>query len=254
MENQLKTLRTWLGDSHRITVLTGAGISTESGIPDFRSEKGVWQDEALLAAMTDHHLRNNPDDFWPKYKRTFLRPEYLRAQPNEGHRALARLEAQGKRVTIITQNVDGLHQLAGSTRVWEVHGSARSARCPRCGTEYGLSHILSEDVPRCTWEDVKGSVCGRVLHPDTVLFGQAVRHYGEALHAVQDCDLLLIIGTSLTVEPIASLPRFADRASTRIVLLNLDETDFDDRAHLVIHAKAGEVLRQAVPAGGAAPA
>ncbi|WP_035462101.1 NAD-dependent protein deacylase [Alicyclobacillus macrosporangiidus] len=254
MKNELETLKTWLADSRRITVLTGAGMSTESGIPDFRSEQGVWQDETLLEAMTDHHLRNDPEDFWPKYKRTFLRPEYLRAMPNDGHLALARLEGQGKEVTVITQNVDGLHQLAGSTRVWEVHGSARLARCPRCGSEYGLAHILAEDVPRCTWEDAKGAVCGRVLHPDTVLFGQPVRHYDEALYAVRACDLLLVIGTSLTVEPVASLPKFADRASTRIVLVNLDETGFDPHAHLVIRAKAGEVLRQAVLEGGAATA
>ncbi|MCL6516809.1 MAG: NAD-dependent protein deacylase [Alicyclobacillus sp.] len=243
----MDTLRSWLEDSRRITVLTGAGMSTESGIPDFRSENGIWQDEALLGAMTDHHLREDPEDFWPKYKRTFLAPEYLRAEPNAGHRALARLEQLGKRVTVITQNVDGLHQLAGSSDVLEVHGSARIARCPRCGSEYGLDHILASDIPRCTWEDQKGAVCGRILHPDTVLFGQPIRHYEKSLYAIHACDLLLIVGTSLTVEPVASLPHFADHAATRIVLINLDETPFDPHADLLIHAKAGEVLARCVP-------
>ncbi|MBX5436675.1 MAG: NAD-dependent protein deacylase [Alicyclobacillaceae bacterium] len=242
----VENLRAWLASSERIAVLTGAGISTESGIPDFRSEHGVWQDEDLLAAMTDRHLREAPDDFWPKYKRTFLRPEYVAAQPNDGHGAIAQLERRGKDVTVITQNVDGLHQLAGSTRVLEVHGSARFARCPRCRSEYGLDHLLAHDIPRCTREDAKGAVCGAVLHPDTVLFGQPVRHFDEAIRAIHRSDLLLVIGTSLTVEPVASLPECAQRDRTRVVIVNLEITSFDARADLVIHAKAGEVLREAV--------
>jgi NAD-dependent deacetylase len=230
-----------------IVVLSGAGISTESGIPDFRSENGVWQDPDLVRAMSDTWLRRFPHDFWPKFKQVFMRPEYLQARPNAGHLALAELERRGKRVTVLTQNVDGLHQLAGSTRVFELHGGVRKAQCPVCRQEYGLDDILAEEVPICRWTNPKGAECGHVLHPDTVLFGQPVRHLELAAAAVQACDLLLVLGTSLTVNPVADLPDYARRAGVRIAIVNLDETYVDPFADVVIHARIGDVLPKVIP-------
>jgi NAD-dependent deacetylase len=230
-----------------IVVLSGAGISTESGIPDFRSDNGVWQDPDLVRAMSDAWLRRFPSDFWPKFKQVFMRPEYLQARPNAGHLALAELERRGKRVTVLTQNVDGLHQLAGSTRVFELHGGVRKAHCPVCRQVYGLDDILAEEVPTCRWTNQKGAECGHVLHPDTVLFGQPVRHFELAAAAVHACDLLLVLGTSLTVNPVAELPVYARRAGVSIAVVNLDETYVDPFADVVIHAKIGDVLPTVVP-------
>ncbi|MBX6352956.1 MAG: NAD-dependent protein deacylase [Thermoflavifilum sp.] len=243
---EIEELARLLQNSGRIMVLTGAGMSTESGIPDFRSENGVWQDHTLLEAMSDEYLRRYPEAFWPRFKSVFLRPEYVQAEPNMGHLALAALEQLGKPVSIYTQNVDGLHQKAGSRRVFEVHGSAKRAYCPVCGAVYGLDHVLREDVPRCHAFTMKGGDCDHILYPDTVLFGQPVRHYERALLAARECDLLLVIGSSLTVEPVASLPGWIDRQRTRLAIINLDETPYDDVADLVIHAKVGEVLPRAV--------
>jgi NAD-dependent deacetylase len=243
---KVQELARLIQDCGRIMVLTGAGMSTESGIPDFRSENGVWQDESLLEAMTDRFLHLYPEQFWPIFKSVFLKPEYVRAEPNMGHLALAALEELGKPVSIYTQNVDGLHQKAGSRRVYELHGSARWARCPACASVYGLEHVLREEVPRCHTFGMKGDECNHILHPDTVLFGQPVRHYEQALIEARECDLLLVIGSSLTVEPVASLPGWIDRKKTKLAIINLDETPYDDVADLVIHEKVGKVLPAAV--------
>lgn len=235
-------LRQWIQESQSIVVLSGAGMSTESGIPDFRSPGGVWQDEELMEAMSDRYLRVHPEDFWQKFKFGFMSPEYLRATPNLGHLALARLANQGKDVAVFTQNVDGLHQTAGSSLVYELHGNIRSANCPRCHTEYHLPYLLEHDVPRCDWVNPKGQVCDTVLSPDIVLFGQMVRHYEEAVYAIRNCDLFLILGTSLMVEPVADLPSYVARERTKLVIVNLDVTHYDGIADLVIHDKVGEVL------------
>lgn len=217
-------------------------MSTESGIPDFRSGGGFWENSDLLQMMTDNYLTRYAEAFWPRYKQVFLNPAFIAAQPNPGHRALHALESENRSVAVFTQNVDGLHQLAGSTHVYEVHGSTRKAYCPRCQTRYELSDILAEPVPRCSWETPKGTVCDTILHPDTVLFGQPVRHLGEAVVQIQHCSLLLVLGTSLTVEPVASLPYYRSK-SCRLVIINLEPTHLDDEADLVIYAKIGETLR-----------
>lgn len=234
-------------NASNIVVLTGAGMSTESGIPDFRSDDGVWQDEALVHVMSDSYLRRFPQAFWPKFKQVFMRPEYLRAEPNAGHLALAALERLGKQVTVFTQNVDGLHQLAGSTTVFELHGSVRKAECPACMQSYGLDGILAQEVPTCHWENAKGSECGFVLHPDTVLFGQQVRHLERAVLAAARCDLFLVLGTSLMVDPVAELPNYARAAGVPIAVVNLEETYIDVHAEVVIRGKIGEVLPKLLP-------
>ena len=236
-----------LQNSENIVVLTGAGMSTESGIPDFRSDSGLWQDDELMQAMSLNYLRYFPERFWPKFKHVFLRPEYLQAQPNSGHLALAELEGMGKRIQVFTQNVDGLHGVAGNTQVFELHGNLGKAKCPVCHTPYVLDHILATDVPRCTWENQKGALCGHVLDPDTVLFGQDVRHYGRAQLAIAKADLMLVLGTSLTVDPVAELPHFAiEQTRVQLVIVNLEPTYCDKWARLVIRGKVAEVVSQAV--------
>ena len=240
--DDVTTLREWVNQSHTITVLSGAGMSTESGIPDFRSPNGVWADEQLMDAMSDVYLESSPEDFWVKYKFAFLGDGLLQAQPNAAHLALAWLEEQGKKVSVYTQNVDGLHQKAGSRHVYEMHGSVRKARCPVCHRFYGLDYILAEKVPYCRAYDVKGTDCNHILHPDTVLFGQEVRHFQQAAFSMMESDLVLIVGSSLTVYPAADLPRFAKQGRAKVALVNLEPTDFDGSVDLVLHGKAGEIL------------
>lgn len=235
-------LKQLIQESTAISVLSGAGMSTESGIPDFRSAGGIWADEELMSAMSDRYLRLHPEDFWPKFKFGFMSKEYLSAQPNQGHYALARLADAGKDLVIFTQNVDGLHQAAGSKTVYELHGNMRTAICPRCHTEYGLDFLLQQDVPRCDWVNPKGQVCDTVLRPDTVLFGQMVRHYEEAVRSIRESDLLLVLGTSLMVEPVADLPSYVVKERTRLAIVNLDVTHYDSLADVVVHARIGDVL------------
>lgn len=238
----IDALRQWVRESRTITVLSGAGISTESGIPDFRSPTGIWADERLMDAMSKWYLEEQPEDFWTKYKYAFLGDNLLQAEPSGAHLALAWLEEQGKRVQIYTQNVDGLHQKAGNKHVYEMHGSVRKAHCPVCNRSYGLAHIMAEEVPHCTAYDVKGTDCHYILHPDVVLFGQEVRYFQEAAFSLMESDLVLIVGSSLTVYPVADLPKFARQGRAKVALVNLDQTDFDGLVDLVIYGKAGEVL------------
>ena len=234
------TLLEWVKKSEKITILTGAGMSTDSGIPDFRSEDGVWQDKVLFSAMNASYLRQNPEPFWPRFKRAFMSERYLLAKPNVGHEVIAWLETAGKEITVITQNVDGLHQQAGSSRVLEVHGTTRTATCPSCHTTYDQNYVLAHDIPRCKAKTPVGP-CDTVLWPDVVLFDQPVRSFGDALDAVIHSDLMIVLGTSLEVHPVADLPTYRP-LSTKLVIINLDETALDALADLVIHAPISEVL------------
>jgi NAD-dependent deacetylase len=242
---QVHELKNLLHHSHRTVVISGAGTSTESGIPDFRSENGFWDNEDLLGMMSDAYLHAHPEDFWVHFKKAFMNPDFMSAAPNEGHLALAEVAAVGKQVKIFTQNIDGLHQMAGSMNVYELHGNIRHAYCPKCHNRYGITHIVADEVPYCTYYDMKGNECGSVLHPDVVLFDQMVRHMDDAFDAVVRADLLLILGTSLSVEPVASLPQFISHGH-KLAIVNLEPTYMDDRADLVIHASVGRTISRAV--------
>ena len=244
MNRDLQTLREWLRESQRIAVLSGAGMSTESGLPDFRSAHGIWENRRVTELLSAASLRHKPEQFWDFFKEIFLTPDFRNAKPNAGHIALAELERRGTNVSIFTQNVDGLHQAAGSQSVWELHGNLQYVYCPSCGTEYTMEHALLDSVPICHGWSVKRNSCEEVLQPNVVLFEQSIRHMDDALRGVLSCDLLLILGTSLTVEPVSSLPDVARQASRRTVLINLTETDFDPYADLVLHARVGETLAQ----------
>jgi NAD-dependent protein deacetylase/lipoamidase len=218
-------------------VLTGAGISTESGIPDFRSASGIWAqyDPAEVATIDAFHA--NPAKVWEFYGE---RLDALGdAEPNDGHRALAELEERGWVEAVITQNVDRLHTRAGSQRVIEVHGTVGAARCLACGTVVAAEELRALlPVPACP-------ECGRVLKPDVVMFGELLPEaaVAEAVDLAARAGVLLVVGSSLEVYPIAGLPLETLAAGGEIAIVNRGATQFDRRAAVTIDAGAGETLR-----------
>jgi NAD-dependent deacetylase len=218
-------------------VLTGAGISTESGIPDFRSAGGIW--ERYDPAEVGHidAFRQDPATVWEFYA---LRLDALnQAEPNDGHRALAELEEQGWICAVITQNVDGLHQRAGSQEVVEVHGSLREAECIHCGVRVPIEDALASlPLPPCP-------ECGEVLKPGVVLFGELLP--AAAIERAQELaakgGLLLVVGSSLEVHPVAALPGETLAAGGALAIINRGGSPWDSRADVVIDAAAGETLR-----------
>ena len=235
MTDQLKTLQNWIDDSHSIVFFGGAGVSTESGIPDFRSVDGLYNqkydyppEEILSRTFFDAR----PEEFYRFYRDKML---CLDARPNAAHKKLAQLEAAGKLRSVVTQNIDGLHQLAGSRRVWELHGSVHRNHCMRCHKGYPVEFIRdSAGVPRC--------ICGGIVKPDVVLYEEALDSsvLEGALKDIQRADMLIIGGTSLAVYPAASLVRYY--RGSRLVLINKSPTPYDAHANLVIAGPIGEIL------------
>ena len=215
-------------------VLTGAGISTESGIPDFRSPTGIWTQYDPMAYATIDAFRRDPEKVWEFYS---LRLGVLGdAEPNAGHRALAELERRGLVEAIVTQNVDGLHQRAGAHEVIEVHGSIRTASCLRCGERVALARA-PQAPPRCP-------SCDAILKPDVVMFGELlpVEAMERAGELARRAGLLLVVGSSLEVYPIAGLPDETLSAGGALAIVNRGPTPFDGRADVKIDAGAGETL------------
>ena len=218
-------------------VLTGAGVSTESGIPDFRSAEGIWERYDPAEVANIETLRRDPARVWEFYA---LRLEALEgAEPNDGHRALAELERQGWVRAVVTQNVDGLHQRAGSREVVEVHGSLREAECISCGVRVPMGDaVASLPLPPCP-------ECGEILKPGVVMFGEQLP--AEAIQGAQalaaETGLLLVVGSSLEVHPVAALPGETLSAGGALAIVNRGSTPLDARAELVIDAPAGETLR-----------
>ena len=241
----LRQLKNLLSRSERVVFFGGAGVSTESGIPDFRSESGSFKALEQYGAppeelLSRHFFLQNPGVFFRYYKENLLHPDAL---PNKAHLALARLERQGKLTAVITQNVDGLHQLAGSENVLELHGSAQRNYCMDCGARYPLSYIIDPAccpdglVPRCS--------CGGVVRPDIVLYDELLDSdvMARSAEAIRQADTMVVGGTSLVVYPAAGLLRYF-RGS--LVLINRTPTQYDDRAQLVFRQSIGEVLSAAV--------
>jgi len=235
MKDTWQTLKGWIDGSDNIVFFGGAGVSTESGIPDFRSTDGLfnqqydWPPEVIVSHS---FFEQRPEDFFRFLRDRMIFPD---AQPNAAHKALARLEEQGKLAAVITQNIDGLHQLAGNKRVLELHGSMLRHYCLRCGKRYGLDFIAnSEGIPHCE--------CGGVVRPDVVLYEEGLdsRILNASVRAIQNADVLIIGGTSLVVYPAAGLIDYY--RGNKLVLINRDATARDARADLVIHDSIGEVL------------
>ncbi|HEY7379749.1 MAG TPA: NAD-dependent deacylase [Gaiella sp.] len=223
-------------------VLTGAGMSTESGIPDFRSAEGLWSEVDPFEVASIDAFQRDPERVWRWYGQRIH--ALLDAQPNEGHLALAALEREGLVQAVVTQNIDTLHSRAGSREVVEVHGSVRSAVCLACGVSEELASVLAQlelrVAPLCP-------SCGSVLKPGVVMFGEVLPldAMGRAERLAAQAGLLLVVGSSLQVWPVADLPSQALAAGGAVAILNREETPFDHRAELVVHAAAGEVLAEA---------
>jgi len=221
-------------------VLTGAGVSTESGIPDFRSPTGIWAQYDPMEYATIDAFDANPDKVWSFYA---LRYRALTgAEPNDAHRALAELEGRGLVRAVVTQNIDLLHERAGSSDVVEVHGSIRTCVCRGCETTYGLGEVQrlldGMAVPRCP-------ACGTVLKPGVVMFGELLpaEAIDRAYALAREAALLLVVGSTLEVAPVSLLPWETLEAGGRVAIVNLGPTAFDRHAALKLEAKAGEVLR-----------
>ncbi len=230
-------LRRVIENSRRIAFLGGAGLSTESGIPDFRSADGLYKAQTAYGhspevLLSHEFFWDHTDIFYDYYRKFLLYPE---AKPNNAHRALAKLEADGKLTAVITQNIDGLHQDAGSRNVLELHGSVHRNYCTKCRKFYPMEYILeSEGVPTCA--------CGGVIKPDVVLYGEGLetKTLISAVTHIQRADTLIVGGTSLAVYPAAGLIDYF--SGRELVLINLSRTDRDSDATLCVHEKIGEAL------------
>lgn len=236
MDN-IQILKEWVRESRKIVFFGGAGVSTESGIPDFRSVDGLYNQhfeyppETIISAG---FYRRKPEYFFRFYREKMLP---LGFEPNVTHRTLARWEEEGRLSAVVTQNIDGLHQKAGSKRVYELHGSVLRNYCTRCRRFYSAEFVRdAQGVPRCE--------CGGIVKPDVVLYEESLdqRTLENSVLAIYDADMLIVGGTSLTVYPAASLIQYYQ--GKRLVLINRDETPYDSRADLVIHDSLGNVFTQ----------
>jgi NAD-dependent protein deacetylase/lipoamidase len=235
----LAQARDWLADARSVAVLTGAGISAESGIPTFRGPGGLWNNHRPEDLATPEAFARDPKLSWQWYD--WRRQRVAAAQPNAGHRALARLESAGAQFALITQNVDGLHRAAGSRNVIELHGSIWRLRCLDCALETDNREApLREIPPRCA--------CGGLLRPGVVWFGEALPAHAieRAVHAARECDVFLVCGTSAVVYPAAALPERALAAGARVIEVNLEETPFSRFADLTLRGQCGELLPQII--------
>jgi NAD-dependent deacetylase len=227
-------------DGQPCVVLTGAGVSTESGIPDFRSTTGIWARYDPMEYATIQAFRRDPAKVWDFYAK---RLDVLKAAaPNAAHRALAELERRGLVEAVITQNVDRLHQQAGSRELVEVHGSVRTSSCLACGHRESFERVLELlPVPGC-------ERCGEVLKPDVVMFGELLpeAELERAFELARGAALLLVVGSSLEVYPVAEIPEEALASGARLAIVNKGSTPYDSRADLQIDAPAGETLAAAV--------
>ena len=236
MNSKLDTLKTWVDEAQRIVFFGGAGVSTESGIPDFRSVDGLYNQKFKYPPETiisHSFFERKPKEFFDFYKEKMLP---LGFEPNITHKVLARWEREGKLSAVVTQNIDGLHQKAGSRNVLELHGSVLRNYCTRCHRSYSAEFVKnSRGVPRCD--------CGGVVKPDVVLYEESLDQdvMGRAAMAIAGADLLIVGGTSLTVWPAAGMIRYY--RGNRLVLINRDETPYDSEADLVLHEKLGELFR-----------
>lgn len=236
MDN-LNTLKQWISQSNRIVFFGGAGVSTESGIKDFRSVDGLYNQKFEYPPETiisHSFFVHNPEYFYDFYRSKMLP---LGFEPNVTHRVLARWEQEGRLSAVITQNIDGLHQKAGSRKVYELHGSVLRNYCTQCGKFYPAEFIRdSSGIPKCS--------CGGTVKPDVVLYEEGLdqRVLEGSIRAIENADLLLVAGTSLTVYPAAGLIQYYH--GSRLVLINRDATPYDSAANLVLHEKLGTVFSQ----------
>jgi NAD-dependent deacetylase len=236
-------LGSWLRSADAAVAFTGAGISTESGIPDFRSPQGIWSKASPVYFQDFLRSPAARQEYWRQ--KSIAHVDFAGARPNDGHRALAEWEMGGRLTGVITQNIDGLHQEAGSRRVLELHGTAREIGCLTCGKRFPadpwvLRYLETQTVPDCP-------ECGGLLKHATISFGQALDEavLEEALRLARECDLFLALGSSLVVQPAAGLPALAKENGAQLVIINRDPTPLDGIADLVIRETIGPTLKRA---------
>ena len=234
---KLETLKQWIQESSRIVFFGGAGVSTESGIPDFRSVDGLYSQKFEYPPETiiSHSFyRWKPEYFFRFYREKMLS---LGFEPNITHKVLARWEEEGKLAAVVTQNIDGLHQKAGSQKVYELHGSVLRNYCTRCGKFHSAEFVRdAEGVPKCD--------CGGIVKPDVVLYEESLNQdtIEKSVRAIQSADLLIVAGTSLTVYPAAGLINYYN--GSHLVLINRDVTAYDGEADLVFHESLGKIFEK----------
>lgn len=235
--NDMEKLKAWIAESNRIVFFGGAGVSTESGIPDFRSVDGLYRQKFEYPPekiISHSFFQENPEYFFRFYREKMMP---LGFEPNISHRVLARWEQEGKLRAIVTQNIDGLHQKAGSKNVYELHGSLQRNYCMNCGKIYGPEMVRdASGIPRCS--------CGGMVRPDIVLYEEDLNQetIQQSVAAIMRADLLIVAGTSLTVYPAAGLINYY--RGERLVLINRDETPYDSYADLIFHQSLGSIFSQ----------
>lgn len=235
--NKIETLQKILDESNNIVFFTGAGVSTESGIPDFRSVDGLYNQKYKYSPeriISYSFYKHNPQEFYRFYKDRMIFPD---AKPNMAHKKMAEFEVEGKSLGVITQNIDGLHQAAGSKKVYELHGSIHRNYCTKCHKFYDLDYIINSDgIPLCE--------CGGTVKPDVVLYEEGLDDTTlyEAISTIRKADCLVIAGTSLVVYPAAGLVNYF--RGKYLVVINLSATSQDAGADLVIKEKVGEVFKK----------
>lgn len=234
MEKNITSLKAAIDKAKKIVFFSGAGMSTASGIPDFRSSTGLYKNVYRAEEMISHSFFvSHPEDFYPFYRDKLV---YEEARPNEGHRFIAALEKE-KDVSVVTQNIDGLHQMAGSKKVYELHGSIHRNYCVKCGRFYPLSKITETDgIPYCD--------CGGIIKPDVVLYEEPLDEevMRGAIKAISEADLLVVLGTSLNVYPAAGFLYYF-RGDT-LAIINRDATPYDERCDIVLHDDINHVFAQ----------
>ena len=238
MQQELETLKKWIDNSDNIVFFGGAGVSTESGIPDFRSVDGLYNqqyDYPPETILSHTFFRRNTEEFYRFYRAKMLA---LDAKPNAAHKKLAQWEQEGKLKAVVTQNIDGLHQAAGSKMVYELHGSVHRNYCQKCGAFYDARYMLeSKGIPKC-------EKCGGIIKPDVVLYEEGLDDatMRGAIRAISHADVLIIGGTSLTVYPAAGLIDYY--TGNKLVLINKSVTPMDSRADLLVQGPIGEIFSQ----------
>ncbi len=238
--DKYKLLKDILENATSLVVFTGAGISVPSGIPDFRSANGIYNQKSKInyspeEIISHSFYERHPDQFYEFYKEKMCYPN---AKPNVAHKYFANLEKKGVNVTVVTQNIDGLHQAAGSSRVYELHGSIHRNYCERCNRLFGLNYVLNHDgVPKC-------DKCGGQIKPDVVLYEEPLDDWtiNMAVSAIMTCDVMIVIGTSLTVYPAASFVRYFK--GRYLCVINKDPTPYDNNCDVVINEDVESVINK----------
>jgi len=240
MDELITKLKALIAESKHLVAFTGAGLSAESGIPTYRGTGGLWTKYDPMKYANIHYFFEEPSYYW-SFFRDIRYSLMQKAKPNPAHYALAELEKRGKLIQVITQNIDGLHQLAGHRNVVELHGNTRRIVCMECARQFSMEETYQrlKEVfpPTCV-------ACGGRLKPDTVFFGEALPQeaINAAIHATENCDMVLVVGSSLVVYPAAQLPVGAKENGARLAIVNLDVTPLDSIADVVIHKSASTVL------------